>query len=40
MTRINVVRPEELCDEHLFAEFREMTRIPNKLKAGKLALYE
>lgn len=29
MTRINVVPPEELCDQHLRAEFRELTRIPN-----------
>lgn len=37
MTRINVVPVNELCDQHLFAEFRELTRIPNKLKTGKLS---
>lgn len=31
MTRINVVPVEELCDEHLRAEHRELTRIPNSL---------
>ncbi|HET8686561.1 MAG TPA: pyrimidine dimer DNA glycosylase/endonuclease V [Methanosarcina sp.] len=36
MTRINVVPVEELCDQHLFAEFRELTRIPNGILAGKL----
>lgn len=29
MTRINLVPPEELCDQHLLAEHRELTRIPN-----------
>lgn len=28
MTRINLVDPSELTDQHLFAEFREITRIP------------
>lgn len=37
MTRINVVDVNELCDQHLFAEFRELTRIPNKLRSGKLS---
>lgn len=32
MTRINVIPPEELCDQHLLAEFRELTRIPNRVK--------
>jgi len=36
MTRINVVPVEELCDQHLFAEFRELTRIPNGIASGKL----
>lgn len=31
MTRINVVPPAELCDQHLLAEYRELTRIPNHL---------
>lgn len=31
MTRINVVPVQELCDEHLRAEFREITRIPSHI---------
>lgn len=27
MTRINVVPPAELCDQHLLAEYRELPRI-------------
>ncbi len=39
MTRINVgVRPEELSDRHLIAEHREIKRIPNMVKAGKVVL--
>ena len=29
MTRINVVPVQELCDQHLLAEARELPRIPN-----------
>jgi len=36
MTRINVVPVEELCDQHLFSEHRELTRIPNGIRDGKL----
>lgn len=36
MTRINVVPVEELCDQHLLAEHRELTRIPNGILTGKL----
>lgn len=36
MTRINLIPVEELCDQHLLAEHRELTRIPNGLLAGKL----
>ena len=36
MTRINVVPVEELCNQHLFAEFRELTRIPNSIASGKM----
>ena len=36
MTRINVIPPEELCDQHLLAEHREIVRIPNMLRAGLL----
>jgi len=31
MTRINLVPPEELTDQHLFAEFREIKMIPKSL---------
>lgn len=34
MTRINVVDPATLCDKHLIAEWREMTRVPNALQKG------
>lgn len=27
MTRINVVHPSELCDQHLLAEYRELPRV-------------
>lgn len=32
MTRVNVVEPKELCDQHLLAEWREISRIPGNLK--------
>jgi hypothetical protein len=35
MTRINLVDPKTLCDQHLLAEHRELTRIPNTIKSGK-----
>lgn len=38
MTRINVVPPSELCDQHLLAEHRELTRIPNLVVRGKFNL--
>ncbi len=38
MTRINLIPPEELCDQHLLAEFRELTRIPNAVIRGKFSL--
>jgi len=31
MTRINLVPPSELANQHLFAEFREITRVPKAL---------
>jgi len=36
MTRINLVPVEELCDQHLLAEHRELKRIPNCLLKGIL----
>lgn len=38
MTRINLVPPTELCDQHLLAEHRELTRIPNAIAKGKFSL--
>ncbi|MFS1538871.1 MAG: pyrimidine dimer DNA glycosylase/endonuclease V [Candidatus Phlomobacter fragariae] len=40
MTRINVIPPKELCDQHLLAEHRELTRIPNYIvkKEGNVVL--
>ncbi|MDP8080299.1 pyrimidine dimer DNA glycosylase/endonuclease V [Phocoenobacter skyensis] len=38
MTRINVIPPDELCDQHLLAEHRELTRIPNAVAKGKFHL--
>ena len=38
MTRINVVPVEELCDQHLLAEHRELTRIPNAIAKGRYSL--
>ena len=39
MTRINVVPVTELCDQHLLAEHRELTRIPNGVLSGKLKVH-
>jgi len=39
VTRINVVPVEELCDQHLLAEHRELTRIPNNLVKGRYQRY-
>ena len=38
MTRINLISPSELCDQHLLAEHRELTRIPNAVAKGKFNL--
>lgn len=35
MTRINVVSVKTLVDQHLLAEHRELTRIPNCVISGK-----
>lgn len=32
MTRINLTEPSELYDQHLVAEYREITRVPNYLR--------
>ncbi|MGC7590107.1 pyrimidine dimer DNA glycosylase/endonuclease V [Bisgaard Taxon 46] len=38
MTRINLIPVNELCDQHLLAEHRELTRIPNAVAKGKFNL--
>lgn len=38
MTRINLVPPAELCDQHLLAEHRVLTRIPNAVAKGRFSL--
>lgn len=38
MTRVNCVPVEELCDAHILAEHREITRIPNTIVSGKAKL--
>lgn len=35
MTRINVISPALLLDEHLIAELREINRVPNAVISGK-----
>lgn len=40
MTRINLVPPQELCDQHLLAEHRELTRIPNNIAKDKYRLQQ
>lgn len=36
MTRINVIPPAQLCDQHLLAEHRELPRIPNGVLSERL----
>tara|TARA_R100000664_G_C2745365_1_gene133219 strand:- start:1147 stop:1560 length:414 start_codon:yes stop_codon:yes gene_type:complete len=31
MTRINIINPQELTDQHLIAEYREITMVPGSL---------
>lgn len=40
MTRINIIDPQALCDQHLLAEHRELTRIPNDIvkRSGQVPL--
>lgn len=35
MTRINTIPVNELDKKRLFAEYREITRIPNAIKSGR-----
>ena len=32
MTRINIIEPSELTDQHLIAEYREITMVPGSLR--------
>lgn len=36
MTRINLIDPALLCNQHLMAEYRELIRIPNSVVAGRM----
>ena len=38
MTRINVVPPEWLCDQHLLAEYRELTRVPSAVMSSRYSI--
>lgn len=38
MTRLNLVPPEELYDQHLFAEFREIKMVPKSLRRSLAAV--
>ena len=40
MTRINLVPPQELMDQHLFAEFREIKMIPKSLRRSLRAAWQ
>lgn len=40
MTRINLVPPRELMDQHLFAEFREIKMVPRALYRSLESLYK
>lgn len=40
MTRINLVHPSELTDQHLFAEFREIKMIPKSLRRSLRAAWQ
>jgi len=40
MTRINLVPPEELMDQHLFAEFREIKMVPKSLRRSLRAAWQ
>lgn len=38
MTRINLIPPDQLADQHLFAEFREIKMIPKSLNRSLAAV--
>jgi hypothetical protein len=38
MTRINLIPVNELTDQHLLAEHREIKRIPNVILSGRYNL--
>lgn len=40
MTRINLVPPDELTDQHLFAEFREIKMVPKSLARSLKAAWQ
>lgn len=40
MTRLNLVPPSELTDQHLFAEFREIKMVPKSLQRSLQAAHK
>lgn len=40
MTRINLVDPNELTDQHLFAEFRQIKMVPKSLRRSLRAIWQ
>ena len=40
MTRLNLVPPSELMDQHLFAEFREIKMVPKSLRRSLRAAWQ
>ncbi len=40
VTRINLIHPSELTDQHLFAEFREIKMIPKSLRRSLRAAWQ
>ncbi len=38
MTRVNLIPVEELTDQHLLSEAREIKRIPNVIRSGRYSL--
>jgi deoxyribonuclease (pyrimidine dimer) len=40
MTRVNLVPPSELADQHLFAEFREIKMVPKALRRSLQAAWQ
>lgn len=39
MTRINLVPPTDLCDQHLLGEYHEICRVPRGVVTGRLQVH-